>query len=355
MGLTNKSVGWHCQRKTQQACHAEDLIIALLGNPNTGKSTVFNALTGLNQHTGNWAGKTVETAYGVTMHHGQRLVLVDLPGTYSLATKTPEEELARDFLLHGQAHCTIVVVDATCLERNLHLVLQTIQLFPKTIVCLNLMDEAKRKGIQIDIPRLEELLGIPVVPCAARSGKGLSKLLETAYQVHLGTRTISPVPIPYTEPVSSEETTTEWLERNTASIVLRAEDIANLTVQAQQNLLRSRDRKIDRILTSRHWGIPVMLLLLALTLFLTIVGANVPSEWLSYLLFGMVPFFESILSFFHAPPWLHSLLIDGVWNVLASAIPVSCGTILLFLRSSKNLHQNRKYIFSHMILRYHQL
>ncbi|MFC1500140.1 FeoB small GTPase domain-containing protein [Candidatus Zixiibacteriota bacterium] len=153
-----------------------DYEIALAGNPNTGKSTVFNALTGLRQHTGNWPGKTVTRAEGDYLHEGKRYRLIDLPGTYSLLSASVDEEIARDFILFGQPDCTIVVVDATSLERNLNLALQVLEITDRVVVCLNLMDEAKRRGITIDHVGLAEELGVPIIPTTARYGKGLDDL-----------------------------------------------------------------------------------------------------------------------------------------------------------------------------------
>ena len=173
-------------------------VVALAGNPNTGKSTLFNALTGLNQHTGNWPGKTVATAYGHYTYRNKMFMLVDLPGTYSLFTSSPEEDITRDFILFAQPHVTVVVTDATCLERNLNLTLQVLEITPKTVVCVNLMDQAGSMGIDIDTRALARELGVPVVGTAARVGLGLKELKEAIYQVASGLITPAPVRVRYT-------------------------------------------------------------------------------------------------------------------------------------------------------------
>lgn len=160
-----------------------DYLVALAGNPNTGKSTVFNALTGLKQHVGNWPGKTVTRAEGGFEFNGKKYKLVDLPGTYSLLSASEEEEIARDFILFGDPDAVIVVMDATAVERNLNLTLQVLEIIPRVVVALNLMDEAKRKGIHVDYRGLARELGVPVVPTVARTGEGLSYLMQAVADV----------------------------------------------------------------------------------------------------------------------------------------------------------------------------
>jgi Fe2+ transport system protein B len=163
-----------------------DYVVALAGNPNTGKSTVFNALTGLRQHTGNWPGKTVTRAEGGFIYDDARFKLVDLPGTYSLLSTSTDEEVARDFILFGQPTVTVIVVDASRLERNLNLVLQILEITDRVVVCLNLMDEAARHGIEVDERALARDLGVPVVPAVARQGEGIPELLQAINDVARG-------------------------------------------------------------------------------------------------------------------------------------------------------------------------
>jgi len=202
MGLTNQSTGKSALKEMLDIqMNSADVVVALAGNPNTGKSTVFNSLTGLNQHTGNWTGKTVATARGNYKYKDKNFVLVDLPGTYSLLSNSAEEEIARDFICFANPHATVVVVDATCLERNLNLVLQILEMTDKVVVCVNLMDEAERKMIQIDICKLSKLLGVPVVGTNARNGKGLSELMKAVYGVSHNQIVTKPIKVTYNDTI----------------------------------------------------------------------------------------------------------------------------------------------------------
>ncbi len=291
--------------------------IALAGNPNVGKSTVFNALTHLHQHTGNWTGKTITCANGIVRWNGKTFCLVDLPGTYALHSHVAEEDAAREFLQSNTADCIIIVVDATCLERNLIFTLQILSMTQRAVLCLNLMDEARKKSISIDVPALEKRLGIPVVPCTAAAGKGLDHLMETV-ETLVENNSIK---------TTDQKSVTEFPPLS--SFVHAAEQIAAKTVTVDARI-PDRDRRIDAILTSRRYGIPIMLALIAFVFFLTITGANVPSEWLSYLLFACAQPLNNLITWLGAPEWLRAMLIDGGWNVLASVVSVMLPPMAIF-------------------------
>lgn len=291
--------------------------IALAGNPNVGKSTVFNALTHLHQHTGNWTGKTITCANGIVRWNGKAFCLVDLPGTYALHSHAAEEDAAREFLQSNTADCIIIVVDATCLERNLIFTLQILSMTQRAVLCLNLMDEARKKSISIDVSGLEKRLGIPVVPCTAAAGKGLDHLMETV-EALVENNSIK---------TTDQKNVTEFPPLS--SFVHAAERIAAETVTVDARI-PDRDRRIDAILTSRRYGIPIMLALIALVFFLTITGANVPSEWLSYLLFACAQPLNDLIIWLGAPEWLRAILIDGGWNVLASVVSVMLPPMAIF-------------------------
>jgi len=245
MGLTSQVCGRNVLREKFNIDKTfNEKMIALAGNPNTGKSTIFNALTGLNQHTGNWPGKTVLQAQGYFTYKGERYILVDLPGTYSLLAKSEEEEVARNFLCFAKPHVTIVVTDATCLERNLNLVLQIIEITPKVIVCVNFMDEAKRKKISVDINLLSSELKVPVVPTAARRGEGLQLLLDAVHGISTGAILPKPRLIRYPLNVEKIVRKLEPLLKDLLRGQLNARWVALRLLDGDQSLLESIEQNI---------------------------------------------------------------------------------------------------------------
>ena len=300
--------------------------VALAGNPNVGKSTVFNALTGSRQHTGNWSGKTVACAEGRL--RGGGLTLTDLPGTYSLRAHSEEERAAREFLVSGQACAVVLVADAGCLERSLILALQVLEVQKNTVLCLNLMDEAAKKGIEIDVAALERELGIPVIPCAARQGKGLPELEAAIRRAAAGENETHPTAIRY--PAMDEDLTEEQRDDiATAAAALRAEEIA-LTCVRQPECACARDDRADDVILSRRLGVPLMLLLLAGVFYITLFGANVPSEWLSTHLLALGTPFAGVLAKLGLPPFFVSMLTDGLWRVLATVVSVMLPPMAIF-------------------------
>lgn len=300
--------------------------VALAGNPNVGKSTVFNALTGSRQHTGNWSGKTVACAEGRL--RGGGLTLTDLPGTYSLRAHSEEECAAREFLVSGQACAVVLVADAGCLERSLILALQVLEVQKNAILCLNLMDEAAKKGIEIDVDALERELGIPVIPCAARQGKGLHELEAVIRRAAAGENETHPTAIRY--PAMDEDLTEEQRDDiATAAAALRAEEIA-LTCVRQPECACARDDRADDVILSRRLGVPLMLLLLAGVFYITLFGANVPSEWLSTHLLALSTPFAGALAKLGLPPFFVSMLTDGLWRVLATVVSVMLPPMAIF-------------------------
>ena len=300
--------------------------VALAGNPNVGKSTVFNALTGSRQHTGNWSGKTVACAE--RRLRGGGLTLTDLPGTYSLRAHSEEERAAREFLVSGQACAVVLVADAGCLERSLILALQVLEVQKNAILCLNLMDEAAKKGIEIDVDALERELGIPVIPCAARQGKGLHELEAAIRRAAAGENETHPTAIRY--PAMDEDLTEEQRDDiATAAAALRAEEIA-LTCVRQPECACARDDRADDVILSRRFGVPLMLLLLAGVFYITLFGANVPSEWLSTHLLALGTPFAGALAKLGLPPFFVSVLTDGLWRVLATVVSVMLPPMAIF-------------------------
>ncbi|OUN25954.1 FeoB small GTPase domain-containing protein [Pseudoflavonifractor sp. An85] len=287
------------------------LCVALVGNPNVGKSTVFNALTGLHQHTGNWAGKTVDVAKGAFTWQGETVEVVDLPGTYSLQTSSPEEDIALDYLLHGEAQGVVVVCDATCLERNLILALQVLEVTGHVLVCVNLMDEAARLGVRVDLNALEQNLGVPVVGVSAGPGVGMETLKERMAALVQGELTGKARPaIP---PMERVHTAQNYAQQAVASAP---------TPQAR------RQEKWNKWLTSRGTAIPLMLVLLAGVMWLTVAGANLPSALLSQ---GFDWLGEQLRVWMQDwNPHLKAFLLDGVYGVTTWVVSVMLPPMAIF-------------------------
>jgi ferrous iron transport protein B len=397
MGLTKQSTGSGVLAPDHfiERSHPGQKIIALAGNPNVGKSTVFNSLTGMRQHTGNWPGKTVSIARGNIVHRGTHFILVDIPGTYSLMANSVEEGVARDFICFGDPDAVIVVTDATCLERNLNLVLQTLEVTRNVVVCVNLMDEARRRKIRIDLEELSRRLGVPVAGTSARSGKGLGKLMDEVQAVTHGRSSLNPPKIGYHEAVESAVSLMEpalkavlknrlsarWvalrllegegsilesirnclgydplsfetvndsfqkakeiLRENSigpdlfrdiivSGIVRKAEEISREVVAVEDPGYNMRDRRIDRILTSRTFGIPIMIALLGVILWLTITGANYPSTLLANSLFWVEDQLTALFAAIGAPAWLHGLLVTGMYRTLSWVVSVMLPPMAIF-------------------------
>ena len=394
MGLTRQSsgLGAHYEVFEVRKAKEDDIVIALAGNPNTGKSTVFNQLTGLKQHTGNWPGKTVTNAQGRYRHQDKNFIVVDLPGTYSLLANSVEEEVARDFICSGQAQATVVVTDATCLERNLNLVLQIMEITPNVIVCVNLLDEAKRKQISVDLDHLATLLGVPVVGTNARDGVGLNELKQTVYQMVTNSNCLVPLTLEYITPIETaldmllpavrEQIPSSYLARWAALRLLEADDwqdeiwrnqslpndanlelrlvqattylrkqqidkdklhdsiVSNLVTTAEQIAstvvsLGNRDyslfdRKVDKVVTSRHFGIPIMLALLGLVFWLTIEGANYPSQLIFDFLFSIERSLTKLMLNHGWAPFWQGILVLGIYRTVAWVVAVMLPPMAIF-------------------------
>lgn len=279
-------------------------IIALAGNPNVGKSTLFNALTGMHQHTGNWPGKTVGKVTGKTVFRGKSIELVDLPGTYSLTGNSEDEQIAAEYINGGEADCIVAVCDGSSLERTMVLALQILRRTKRMILCINLMDEASRRGIRIDAKGLEKTLGIPVILTAAGRKQGLDNLLEQALTVQEQTSVFSDEdPLTQAEMLTKQFVSAEKPEENWRLI-------------------------LDRILVSRRHGVPVLAAILLLIIWLTVWGANYPSQMLEL---GFRKIYE-VLKIWTSewPGWLSGVLIDGMYLTASRVLSVMLPPMAIF-------------------------
>lgn len=332
MGLTNQTADHMVSGCNGIKFPLGHCLVALAGNPNTGKSTLFNALTKLKQHTGNWPGKTVQQARGYYRHHGSLITVVDLPGAYSLWPCSPEEEVTRDFLCFEKADVVVVVADATCLERNLNFVLQVMEVAPRVVVCLNLIDEARRKKIHIDVDKLQESLGVPVIPTAARSGENLKLLKEAIYRAAFDAGCTKEKT---TAPEKKEGLRYFYLKNEgeqeafLSDLYARAEKLAAEAVKSSrggEELLR----RLDYLVTSRLFGYPLMLALLGLIFWLTISGANYPSRLLAAFFFSLEENLSAFCRMLGVPPWLHGLVVLGSYRSLAWVTAVMLPPMAIF-------------------------
>lgn len=398
MGLTSSSTGTKLLDNNIEALKSKcDFTIAIAGNPNVGKSTVFNSLTGLHQHTGNWPGKTVSNASGIATFNNKDFLLVDIPGTYSIMSNSQEEEIARDYICFGNPDCTVVVLDATCLERNLNLVYQILEITNKVVVCVNLLDEAKKKGIEIDLDKLSFTLGVPVVGTIARKKKTLNKLMQSVYEVCTENCSDELFKIEYPESIENAITIVEksakellcsslftnyrWISlkllEGNSKIISSIENYLNINLVDNENISCSvnkakeilednninissfkdiivstimyhsekisldvirckrqnysvRTNKIDKILTSKLTGIPIMLLFFALIFWITITGANYPSalltKFFNYIETKLVLLFEH----FNSPLWLIDISVFGLYRTLAWIVAVMLPPMAIF-------------------------
>lgn len=332
-------------KKTASFADAARVILA--GNPNVGKSTLFNRLTGLHVHTGNWAGKTVSVAEGRGVHNGKKYIFSDLPGIASLSHPSAEEISAADEISKGAYDCCVIVLDATNLARSLSLAVKLLELSPRCVVCVNLCDEAEKRGIKVDAAALEFILGVRVVMCSAGKRRGINELMDAVEKVASGCfsrRVFTPLYSPAAEALladfspdrkaallavfnSDSESLAPLKKELSETCVHIGEKISNVVIKKESPDKRSVSR-LDNILCSAHFGIPVMLILLLAILYITIIAANYPSEWLS-LLFAKGEILLSSL-FSPLPSPISSALVYGVYRTLSTVVSVMLPPMAIF-------------------------
>lgn len=304
--------------------------IALAGNPNVGKSTIFNALTRMHQKTGNWAGKTVSCAYGTFHYRDSSCLVVDLPGTYSLFPHSEEEEIARDYIASGQADLLLLICDATCPERGLRLLKQIRELredrYQPVIICINLCDEAEKKGIELNFDLLSETLRVPVIPCMARSRQGIKLLKEKIYEAQEEIRAAACGKAPR----ESSAKTCDLLPVSMRIPDFSPSELASRTVSYHNPSFLKRQIQIDRIVTGPFTGGVIMLLLLMAVFWLTITGANYPSALLWNCLFSLEGKIASVLQELGASDWLIQALVFGIYRVVAWIVSVMLPPMAIF-------------------------
>lgn len=301
-----------------------DYEVALAGCPNVGKSTIFNYLTGMNQHTGNWSGKTVEHAYGYHRNDGKVYKIVDLPGTYSLSTGSAEEEIAYSYIKNSTDKYIVIVTDALSVERSLSLAVQILSVTPRAVLCVNMMDEAKKAGMFIDREKLSAQLGIPVVLCSSRSPSTLSELRDTIFSLCRGGINTDP-PYSLKGKEIRESLGTEECIKTVDEICRR---ICAFCIEYKSS--RVPDTKLDKILTSKITGIPIMLAMYGILFWITAAAANYPSEWLSSLFLFCKKYISGFLILVHTPSALYSLIIDGVYTTLSWVVAVMLPPMAIF-------------------------
>lgn len=373
-------------------------IVTIAGNPNVGKSTIFNALTGMKQHTGNWTGKTVGNAIGMTYFNGTEFKLIDTPGTYSIMSNSEEEKIARNQICFSNSDAIIVILDATCLERSLNLAFQILEISDKVLVCVNLLDEANKKGIHINFKELERILGVPVIGTIAKKKKTLKKILEKLLDICNKKIESKPRTIKYTQEiedcvdivkkkiekinftdrrldrwialkiidgdkeiikdikknlkinkssddakklVEADEEVNDLLKNKgikrdniknimITNIIFMSENVYKDVVTLENEDYNSKDKKIDKIITSKVLGIPIMLLFLGIILWITIVGANYPSEILSNFFEIIEKEIVSLFESFNIPEFIKGIMIDGVYRTVTWIISVMLPPMAIF-------------------------